>query len=180
MNAGKLQLISKQNVDPLHEELNQLRARNEMMQAELERLRLENAAEDALGHVDEDKPAQVPCVVELLVDNSLNKPQMKIDGEAGLKLGVLAADCESIVELLRNDEGIVVAKCLKSELAINGRILETDENSFEELVVELAHGDRLALDGARFFVFVADEHASLNSLVTYHQAKLEYVEKSFP
>ncbi|KAI1718119.1 kinesin motor domain-containing protein [Ditylenchus destructor] len=168
MNASKLKLISKENVDPFVEEIKQLKAKNELMEAELSKLR-SDANIDNMSDVIED----VPCVVELLVDSSFVKPQTKLAaGTGNVKFG-LVSENDAIVEFCTTKKS-VHAKCLKNELTVNGDFVDPLNK------VELKQGDRLALNGVRFFVFVTNIDTPLHDLSTYHQAKLEYVEKTYP
>ncbi|KAI1728536.1 kinesin motor domain-containing protein [Ditylenchus destructor] len=161
MNASKLKLISKENVDPFVEEVKQLKAKNEFMAAELCKLR-----SDANIDNMSDVIADVPCVVELLVDTSFVKPQTKVDaGTGNVKFG-LVSENDAIVEFCTTKKS-VHAKCLKNELTVNGDFVDPLNK------VELKQGDRLALNGVRFFVFVTNIDTPLHDLSTYHQAKLE-------
>uniref|UniRef100_A0A915ECR4 Kinesin motor domain-containing protein n=1 Tax=Ditylenchus dipsaci TaxID=166011 RepID=A0A915ECR4_9BILA len=177
--ASKAALVdqtARQNVDPFVMAVQGLKAQNDEMKAEIERLRSDHANHSVritIGSVSY-KGMQGPCVLELLADATLNQcTQISNDKEATLEFSSAAEDKPSVSFVSVETEQIRL-DVLGEHVAVNGQLMQ------QGVQLVLNHGDRIVLAGTRFFVFLSAFNASSEEVPSYERVKLEFVEGTFP
>ncbi|KAI1716018.1 kinesin motor domain-containing protein [Ditylenchus destructor] len=184
--AAKVQQASRQNVDPLVMVVKGLKAENDELQAEVQRLRNQTQlstesitqlckSTSTTNSTFTSTVLETPCIVELMSDKSLNQTFKIPTDETGMEISAAAEENPLVRFLYQQPSTKSRLTVLGDNVAVNGVILDKDSE------LELTHGDKIVLGGLRFLVFVDQPNATIEDCVpSYEKVKLEFVESTFP